>query len=113
MGFWNPLARPTPKITDLSGLLEPGWTGGKLTLVQAPGGAVTLHANSLTRSESGEGNVLLFMLPEALRPVEHKYGDRTMRGCDLRVLASGQVQITNPTTILDYGSATWVPRGGA
>lgn len=113
MTLWAALLKPRPTVHDLTDLLEPGWTGGKLTLVEAPGGVVTLHANSLTRDEAGAGNVLLLMLPSRFRPVEHKYGDRTMRGSDVRVLNSGHVQITAPTTILDYASPTWVPRGGA
>lgn len=113
MGFWNRLARPVPRVTDLTHLLETGWTGGKITAVQSADGSITLHANSLTRDQAGTGNVLLFMLPAELRPVEHKYGDRTMRGLDFRVLNSGHVQITNPASILDYASSTYVPRGGA
>lgn len=112
MAFWNRLARPIPRVTDLTHLLGSGWTGGKITAVQSPGGAVTIHANSLTRGEAGTGNVLLFMLPDDLRPIEHKYGDRTLRGLDFRVLNSGHVQITNPVVILDYASSTYVARGG-
>lgn len=113
MAFWNRLAKPAPRVIDLTHLLELGWTGGKITAVQAASGTVTLHANSLTRDEVASGNVLLFMLPSELRPVEHKYGDRTLRGYDFRILNSGQVQITNPVTILDYASSTYVTRGGA
>lgn len=113
MAFWNRLAKPAPRVIDLTHLLETGWTGGKITAVQSAGGTVTIHTNSLTRDEAGTGNVLLFMLPNELRPVEHKYGDRTLRGHDFRVLNSGHVQITNPVTILDYASSTYAARGGA
>lgn len=113
MAFWNRLAKPAPRVIDLTHLLELGWTGGKLTAVQSADGTVTIHTNSLTRDEAGTGNVLLFMMPIELRPLEHKYGDRTLRGLDFRVLNSGHVQITNPVTILDYASSTYVTRGGA
>lgn len=113
MAFWNKLPKPTPRVIELSHLLEPDWTGGKITAAQSADGTVTIHTNSLTRSEAGTGNVLLFMLPNELRPVEHKYGDRTLRGLDFRVLNSGHVQITNPVAILDYASSTYVAKGGA
>lgn len=113
MAFWNRMAKPVPRVTDLTRLLEPGWTGGKITAVQSADGTVSIHTNSLTRDEAGIGNVLLFMLPNELRPVEHKYGDRTLRGNDFRVLNSGHVQITNPVIILDYASSTYVTKGGA
>lgn len=113
MAFWNRLAKPAPRVIDLTHLLELGWTGGKITAVQSADGTVTIHTNSLTRDEAGTGNVLLFMMPNELRPLEHKYGDRTLRGLDFRVLNSGHVQITNPVTILDYASSTYVTRGGA
>lgn len=112
MAFWNRLARPAPRVTDLTHLLEPGWTGGKITAVQSGDGTVSIHANSLTRDEAGTGNVLLCTLPAELRPVEHKYGDHTLRGRAFRILNSGSVQITDPVAILDYASSTYVAKGG-
>lgn len=102
-----------PTVEDLTHLLEEGWTGGKITAVRSADGTVTIHANSLTRGEASTGNVPLFRLPGPLRPVEHKYGDRTLRGMQLRILSSGQVQITDPVAILDYASSTYVAKGGA
>lgn len=113
MGFWNRLAKPGPQVTDLTHLLEEGWTGGKVVVGESAG-VVTLAAENLTRDEDGEGRTVLIVLPEDLQPVQRLLGARfTFRGREWRIDSSGAVQITDPRSITDHLDVTYVARGGA
>lgn len=103
----------TPTVEDLSHLLGPGWTGGRVRVARAAGGAVTITVNNLARAEDATGTTLLLTLPLSLMPVDHIYGLITLRGYRVRCLSTGAISIDDPTASLDYLSLTYVPKGGA
>lgn len=110
---WIKRAKPSPRVTDLSHLLEPGWTGGKVVVGESAG-VVTLAAENLTRDDDGQDRIDLIVLPEYLQPVQRLLGARfTFRGREWRIDSSGTVQITDPRSITDHLDVTYVARGGA
>lgn len=94
-------------LRDLTSMVDP--TFNKLpgmVLVRRNGNIVTLSINSIGREAAGAGNVILFTLPQGLRPEANRY-DWTFRDLRCAALSGGNVYITNPGASVDYLSFTF------
>lgn len=86
-----------------------GWQDSNTTLtVRRSNNVVTVNPNRLLHSAENAGNVTLITLPSGFRPVGTVYDISSLRSRQITLESSGNIVVSNPRTILDYFTVSFV-----